>query len=694
MASPTPLTFAARLNLKKSSDLVVAGLVIGIVLLIIIPLSPGILDFMLTLSITLGLVILLITMFTIEPLQFSVFPTLLLVTTLYRLALNISSTRLILSNASAGKVIAAFGSFVVGGDYVVGLVVFIIITVIQFVVITNGAGRVAEVAARFTLDAMPGKQMSIDAEFNAGLIDETEARERRKRLQREAEFFGAMDGASKFVRGDAIAGIVIIMINILGGLIIGVAQKDMQLGQAVQTYTLLTIGDGLVTQIPALLISTATGILVTRSSSNASFGKDLTEQFMNFPRVLMLAAANLFILGLIPAMPNLLFLSLAGLMGYLSYSVIQEDKRKKALEQERDASLQAQEQRKEPENVFTYFQVDTLEIEIGYNLIPLTDEAQGGDLLQRLAAVRRQCAGEMGIFVRPIRIRDNLQLDPNVYSIKLRGTEIATGKLMPGHYLAMDPLGQELEVKGIQTTEPTFGLPAWWVTAADRDQVELAGFTVVDSSTVLVTHLTEIIKRHAHELLGRQEVKDLLDVVKEKNSVVVEELVPDMLALGEVQKILQNLLRERVPIRDLASILEALADGARVSKEADYLTETVRQALARTISRQYLGSGSKITVITLHPKLEQTLVDSIEQTQLGSYPVLEPLMARKILNKLKDSVENLTLRGLPPVVLCSSRARLPFKRLTERFLPNLAVLALNEIASNIEVEAVGTVMID
>lgn len=691
MATP-PLAVMAYL--KRSSDLVISGLIISIVLLIIVPLSPGVLDILLTLNITIGMVILLITMFTVEPLQFSVFPSLLLVTTLFRLALNISATRLILSHAAAGKVIAAFGQFVVGGNYVVGMVVFIIITVIQFVVITNGAGRVAEVAARFTLDAMPGKQMSIDAEFNAGLINEKEARERRRRLQREADFFGAMDGASKFVRGDAIAGIIIIMINILGGFIIGVAQKNMELLQAVQTYTMLTIGDGLVAQIPALLISTATGIMVTRSTSDASFGKDLSRQFTNYPRVLMIVACMLFVLGLIPAMPNLLFMALAGGMGYYSYYMIRKDNKEKILDKERAAALQAQEQKKEPENVFTYFQVDTLEIEIGYNLISLTDEKQGGDLLQRLAAVRRQCAGEMGIYVRPIRIRDNLQLNPNAYSFKLRGAEIASGELMPGHYLAMDPLGQDLQVKGIATTEPTFGLPAWWVSPEDRDRVELTGFTVVDCSTVLVTHITEVIKRYAHELLGRQEVKELIDVVKERNPVVVDELLPDLLTLGEVQKVMQNLLRERVPIRDLASILEALADGARVSRDTDYLTEHARQSLARTICRQYIGAGAKISVLTLHPRLEQTIVDSIEQTQLGSYPVLEPGLARRILDKLKESIEKLTIIGLPPVVLCSARARLPFRRLLERYLPNVAVLSLNEIAPGIEIEAIGTVMLD
>lgn len=412
MASPAALIVTANTYIRKNTDLIIVGLIICMILLMIIPLSPGILDVLLALSITLALVILLITMFTLEPLQFSVFPSLLLVATLYRLALSISSTRLILSDAAAGKVIAAFGGFVVAGNYVVGFVIFIIITIIQFVVITNGAGRVAEIAARFTLDAMPGKQMSIDAEFNSGLINESEARARRKRLQREADFFGAMDGASKFVRGDAIAGIIIIIINILGGFVIGVTQKGMQLLEAVQTYTLLTIGDGLVTQIPALVIATATGILVTRSTSDASFGKELTSQFTNFPKALMMAAGILFILGLVPAMPNLLFLSLAGITGYGAFNMIKGDKQRQAKEQEQMAAQKIQAQKKEPENIFSYFQVDTLEIEIGYNLISLTEEKQGGDLLQRLAAVRRQCAAEMGIYVRPIRIRDNLQLNP------------------------------------------------------------------------------------------------------------------------------------------------------------------------------------------------------------------------------------------------------------------------------------------
>ncbi|MDO7788381.1 flagellar biosynthesis protein FlhA [Desulforamulus aquiferis] len=681
-------------NIKQYTDLIIAGLVIGIVLLIIIPLPPGALDFFLILSMSLGLVILLITMFTTEPLQFSIFPSLLLVTTLYRLSLNISSTRLILGDGAAGKVIDAFGQFVVGGNYVVGGIVFIIITVIQFVVITSGSGRVAEVAARFTLDAMPGKQMSIDADLNSGLITEDEARAKRERLQREADFFGAMDGASKFVRGDAIAGIVIILVNILGGFVIGVAQMGMPMGEALQRFTLLTIGDGLVGQIPALLISTAAGILVTRATSEGTFGRDVSKQFLNFPKVLLLAGLILFVIGLIPAMPNFLFLSMAVLLLYTARTLSQERDKQAKQEQQQAAAVQSQQQKREPENVLNYFQVDPLEIEIGYNLISLTDESQGGDLLQRLAAVRRQCASEMGILVRPIRIRDNMQLQYNSYVIKIRGVQIGGGELMPGHHLAMDPMGQDLKFNGIPTTEPTFNLPAWWVNGEAREFVELNGFTVVDCSTVLVTHLTEVLKQHAHELMGRQEVKELIDMVKEKNSAVVDELIPDMLSLGEIQKVLQNLLKEKVPVRDMVTILESLADGARLNKDVDYLTDTVRQGLARTICQRYVDENSKLSVITLHPRLEQNLQESIQQTQFGAYPVLDPQLARRLLDKLNSVVEDITMRGANPVILCSPRVRLPFRRFIERYLPNLAVLSLNEIPANMEVEAIGTVSID
>ncbi|OAT79923.1 flagellar biosynthesis protein FlhA [Desulfotomaculum copahuensis] len=689
-----PARTAVKTQLKRNTDLLIAGLVVGIVLLIIIPMPPHVLDVLLSLSITIGLTVLLITMFTTEPLQFSIFPSLLLVTTLYRLALNISSTRLILGQAYAGNVIDAFGHFVAGGNYVVGFIVFIIITVIQFVVITSGAGRVAEVGARFTLDAMPGKQMSIDADFNSGLITETEAREKRRRLQREADFFGAMDGASKFVRGDAIAGIIITLVNIIGGLAIGVLQMSMPVTEALRTYTVLTIGDGLVTQVPSVLISTAAGILVTRATSDASFGADISRQFTAFPKILFVVAGVLFVLGCIPAMPNILFLSLSVAAFFAARSLAREKQREETSRREAQARQQMQQSRREPENVATYFQVDPLQIEFGYNLIPLTDENQGGDLLHRLAAVRRQCALEMGIYVRPIRIRDNLQLTPNTYVFKIRGEEGARAELMPGHFLAMDPAGREKDIPGIPTTEPTFGLPAWWVTAAEKEKLELAGLTVVDPSTVLVTHLTEFIKAHAHELLGRQEVKELLEAVKEKDPAVVEELSPDLLGLGEVQKVLQNLLRERVPLRDMVTILEALADGARLNRDADFLTDHVRGAMARTLSRLYLTPEGKLAVFTLHPRLEKTLEDATQKTQLGAYPVLEPGLARQVLEKVRAAAENMSIKGLTPVVLCSPRVRLPFRRLIERYLPNLAVLSLNEIAPDIEVEALGTVTVE
>ncbi|MEW6275040.1 MAG: flagellar biosynthesis protein FlhA [Bacillota bacterium] len=688
---PTPLQAQLRKRLRSNTDLAIAGLIVGIILMIIIPMPPQALDILLSVSITLGLVILLITMFTTEPLQFSVFPALLLVTTLYRLALNISSTRLILGQAYAGKVIDAFGHVVVSGNYIVGFIVFIIITVIQFVVITSGAGRVAEVAARFTLDAMPGKQMSIDAEFNAGLISEPEAREKRRRLQREADFFGAMDGASKFVRGDAIAGVIITLINIIGGLAIGTLQKGMPVAEAVQTYTILTIGDGLVTQVPAVLISTAAGILVTRATSDANFGTELSRQFTAFPKILFLVAGILFLLALIPAMPHVVLLVLAAGTGLFAYNLSQARQRFEYTRQEALVKQQMQEKSKQPENVATYFQVDPLQIEIGYNLIPLTDESQGGDLLARLAAVRRQCALELGIYVRPIRIRDNLSLPPNGYIFKLRGEQSASGELLPGYYLAMDPTGQVKDVPGIPTKEPTFGLPAWWVPAGEKEKLEMAGLTVVDLSTVLVTHLTEFIKVNAHVLLGRQEVKELLEAVKEKDPAVVEELTSDLLSLGEIQKVFQNLLKEGIPLRDLVTIGEALADGARMSRDTDFLTDHVRSALARTISRLYLSPQNKLEVITIHPKLEQLLIDSIQQTQLGAYPVLEPGLARQILEKIKVAAEKMIQRTGKAVVLCSPRARLPLRRLTERYLPGVAILSLNEIMPNIEVEVVGTV---
>ncbi len=680
-------------QLKRNTDIAIASAILGIVLMIIIPLPPLALDFFLTISITLALVIIMITMFTVEPLQFSVFPALLLVTTLYRLALNISSTRLILGEAEAGRIIEGFGQFVVGGNYIVGGIVFIIITVIQFVVITSGAGRVSEVSARFTLDAMPGKQMSIDAEFNSGLISETEARDRRRKLQREADFFGAMDGASKFVRGDAIAGIVIIIINVIGGISIGVLQKGMALAESVQVYTILTIGDGLVSQLPAVLISTASGILVTRATTDASFGTDLATQFLNFPKILFVVAAVLLVIGLLPAMPTFVFMILSGALGFMGYTLLNERRKSELQTMEETARKKVQEHR-EPENVMQFLETDPLQIEIGYNLIPLTDERNSGDLLQRLTSVRRQCAIEMGIFVKPIRIRDNLQLPPNQYVFKLRGEEIEGGELVPGQYLALNPTNQEMEISGIATTEPTFGLPAWWITTDKKEDAENSGFTVVDCSTVLVTHLTEFIKKFSHELLGRQDVKELLDVMRENNPAVVDELIPDLMTVGEVQKVLQNLLRESVPLRDIVTILEALGDGARMNKDTDFLTDHVRQKLSRSICRRLLNQDNKLQVITLHPSLEQMLADAVQTTQLGTYPVLEPRLARKILDNITDTIEKSKARGYAPVLLCSPRLRLPLRRFIARQLPSTAVLSMNEIIPEVDIEAVGTVVMN
>lgn len=688
-------TITARkgwLKALKNADIIVAAAAVAVVMIIIIPLPPMMLDILLTFSIAFALVIMLLTLFTTETLQFAIFPSLLLMVTLFRLALNISSTRLILSTGEAGSIIAAFGNFVAGNNYVVGLIIFIIITVIQFVVITNGAGRVAEVAARFTLDAMPGKQMSIDADFNSGLIDEETARQQRKSLQMEADFYGAMDGASKFVRGDAIAGIVIVLINILGGFAIGMLQLGMTATEAIQTFVLLTVGDGLVTQIPALLVATASGMLVTRTGSESSFGQDLSRQLFAFPRVMILTSAILFILSVVPGIPFFPFFILSAATGFVAYILVEEEKREEKRRLAGAARHEAQ-RPSPPENVLSLLTVEPLEIEIGYNLISLTDSTQGGDLLERITASRRQCALELGIVVQPIRIRDNLQLPSSTYIFKLKGNEIARGELRSGHYLAMSPLsvGPEEQLEGIPTREPTFGLPAIWIAADKKELAHLRGYTVVDPSTVLITHLTETIKAFAHELLGRQEVKALVDLVKEKQPAVIEELLPNLLTVGEVQKVLQNLLRERVPVRDLVTIFEAIADQARATREADALTEYARQALNRTICHQYLPEDGKLRVITLDPRLEQKIADSLHLSAQGAYPLLDPQIAQRLFGALAELSERETALGRQPVVLTSSRVRLPFRRLAEKFLPALAVLSFNEIVPGVEVESVGMV---
>lgn len=680
-----------KMNLKENLDVLVAIGVIGIVLMIIIPLPKGVLDVLLALNITLSVVIMLITMFTTNVLQLSVFPTLLLVTTLFRLALNISSTRLILTEADAGSIITAFGDFVVGGNYAVGIIIFIIIVIVNFLVITNGAGRVAEVSARFTLDAMPGKQMSIDADLNSGLIDEATAKSRRQDLQSEADFYGAMDGASKFVKGDAIAGIIITLINIVGGIIIGVMMKGMSAGDAASKYIILTVGDGLVGQIPALLISTSSGILVTRSGSRDNFGKTFANQLTAFPVVTGIAAILMFSIGIIPGMPKLPFFLAAAAMGVLTYLLYKEENKKQelAIAMEEDEIVEME--RKEPENVMNLISVEPMEVEIGYGLIPLADETTGGDLLQRIASVRRQCAIEMGIVVQPIRIRDNLQLRTNEYVIKIRGIVIASSELMPNMLLCMDPTGDNSDIPGIKTIEPTFGLPAVWVNKDQREEAEIKGLTVVDSTTVMVTHLTETIKAHSYELLGRQEVKLIVDNTREKYSAVVDELIPDLLTIGELQKVLQNLLREKVPIKDMVTIMESLADNSRNTKDIELLTEYVRFSLARTICNQIINEDRAVTVVTLHPQLEELVASNIQKSIQGTFPTIDPDTTTRIFNNIRDTIESVYFYNNQPVILVSPNIRCVFRKLIEMAFPHLMVISLNEIPNDVEIRTEGVV---
>lgn len=676
-------------GLTKYSDIMIAVAIITIVVMMIIPLPTMLLDMLLTLNITLALVIVMVAIYNIEPLDFSVFPSLLLVTTLFRLALNVSSTRLILLHGHAGEVIAAFGNFVVGGNAVVGFIVFVILIIIQFIVITKGAERVAEVAARFTLDAMPGKQMSIDADLNAGLISDKEARDRRKTIQREADFYGAMDGASKFVKGDAIAAIIIIVINIVGGFAIGMLQRDMDVLQALQTYTLLTVGEGLVNQIPALLISTATGIVVTRAASEANLGSDLTSQIINNPRIFFIASGVLALLGVIPGLPGIPFFSMSVITGGIGYALIRTQKSEVQMEMSQQEEKEKEEVRK-PENIVSLLQVDPMELEIGYSLIPLVDVSQGGDLLDRVVMIRRQCALELGLIVPTIRIRDNIQLKPNVYVIKLKGIEIARGELMLDHFLAMDSGAVFESVPGVETVEPAFGLPALWIQETYREQAELAGYTVVDPVSVLATHLTEIIKTHAAEILGRQEVQTLIESVKQNNAAVADELTPNLLSLGEIQKVLGNLLREKISIRDMVTIFETLADYAALTKDTEILTEYVRHALARQISRQFVNNNI-LTCLTVDSQLENIIVNSVQRTEQGSYVALDPQMVQAVITSLTNELPKLTNMGYQPLVLTSPGARLYFRKLTERVAPNLAVLSYAELDAKIEVQALGMV---
>ncbi|GAB7388234.1 flagellar biosynthesis protein FlhA [Bacillaceae bacterium] len=674
----------------KFKDFSVLLAVILIVAMMVIPLPTILLDFLLIINISLSLTILLVAMNTKEPLEFSIFPSLLLLTTLYRLALNVSTTRSILANAEAGDVIEAFGSFVVQGNPVVGFIVFLILVIIQFIVITKGSERVAEVAARFTLDAMPGKQMSIDADLNAGIISEQEARERRKNIEREADFYGAMDGASKFVKGDAIASIVILLINVLGGFIIGVAIHDMGVREALNVYTLLTVGDGLVSQIPALLISTATGIVVTRAASEQNLGEDIIRQIFTYPKLLYVVAGTIALLGLLTPIGPLRTWPVAGAVAIGGLQIQRALQRKQEATEQEEAAQEMEEVRS-PESVVHLLQVDPIELELGYGLIPLADANQGGDLLDRVIMIRRQCALELGLIVPVVRIRDNIQLKPNEYVLKIKGNEVARGELLLDHYLAISPGVEDESLVGIATVEPVFGSPALWIGEEMKEKAELSGYTVVDPPSVIATHLTEMIKKHAHELLGRQETKQLLDHVKESAAAVVEELVPNLLSVGEVQKVLQNLLKEKVSIRNLVTIFETLADYAGYTKDTNVLTEYVRQALARQITQQYVEKGETLPVITAGASLEKRISENIQQTEHGSYLALDPETTQRICHAIREEVEKFLKSGRQPILLTSPAIRMYLRQLVERTVPDVPVLSYNELEPDVQVQSVGVI---
>jgi flagellar biosynthesis protein FlhA len=673
----------------KAKDLVILIGVIGIVLMMIIPIPVLLLDILIILNISVALMILLIAMNTREALDFSIFPAILLITTLFRLALNVSTTRNILSHAEAGEVVATFGSWVGGGEIAIGFIVFLILVVVQFIVITKGSERVAEVAARFTLDAMPGKQMSIDADLNAGLINETQARERRSKIEREADFYGAMDGASKFVKGDAIASIIILIINLVGGFIIGMAIHDLSFGESLSTFSILTIGDGLVSQIPALLISTAAGLIVTRAASDGNLAEDVTTQLFKYPKLLYIAAGTIALLGLTPIGPfrTWPFAILLAFGGWRMQKVIN----KQQAQEEMLVEEQQIEEVRSPESVISLLQVDPIEFEFGYGLIPLADTQQGGDLLDRIIMIRRQCALELGLVVPVIRIRDNIQLKPNEYVIKIKGNTVARGDLLLNHYLAMSPGFEDDSVIGIETTEPAFGLPAIWIDEQMKERAELSGYTVVDPPSVVATHLTEIIKRHAHELIGRQEAKMLVENVKESYPALIDELIPSILTVGDVQKVLAKLLREKVSIRDLVTIFESLADHGNYTKDPDILTEYVRQALSRQITQQFSPGGDTLRVITVGPQLEKKIAESVQQSEQGSYIALDPVSTQQIYQKLNEHVNRQIQSGQQPVVLASPTIRMYLRQIVERTMQDVPVLSYSELEPNIEVQSVGVV---
>ncbi len=679
-------------ELAQNSSAVMAAAVVGILAVMIIPLPAVLLDILLSLNITISIVILLLSMYVLKPLDFSVFPSVLLTATLLRLSLNVASTRLILlhgneGTAAAGQVIKAFGTFVVGGNYVVGFIVFSVLVLINFVVITKGATRIAEVAARFTLDAMPGKQMSIDADLNAGLLSDSEARRRRREIEMEANFYGAMDGASKFVRGDAIAGVIIVLVNVIGGLIIGIVQQGMPMTDAARNYTLLTVGDGLVTQVPALIVSTAAGMLVTRSAASYDFGEEMRSQFFTQPRAIGTAAVMLFSFALIPGMPKLSFLLVSGCVGWTAYRLMRRGGKTREPVEEAPVPVPAA----EPAELLS--PLDLLGVEVGYGLIPLVDTAQGGELLQRIKSLRKQIGLEMGFIIPAIHIRDNLNLKPNEYTVLMKGIEVARGELMTGHSLAITSDDRLGKIKGIETKEPAFGLPAVWIPERDKEMAQAKGYVVVDPATVITTHLTEVVKTHADEILGRQEVQALLDNLSAAYPKLVEELVPKAVPIGVLQKVLQRLLRERVSIRDLSSIVETLADYVTMTKNVDILTGYVRQNLSRTITRQYQDAGGNINVIMVSPEIEETLSGSIQHMEYESFATPDPNMVKRLVAGLQKFISVFTAKGLQPVLLCSPNVRIHLRKILEKFFPNLVVISHNEVTREALIKSLGVVEI-
>jgi len=673
-------------------DLSVLMSVVLIVAMLIIPLPSWLLSFLIIINISLALLVLLTSMNMREPLQFSIFPSLLLLLTLFRLGLNVSTTRSILSKGEAGGVVETFGTFVVGGNVVVGFVVFLILIIIQFIVITKGAERVSEVAARFTLDAMPGKQMSIDADLNAGIISEQEARERREKVAREADFYGAMDGASKFVKGDAIAGIIIVIINMIFGIVIGIAQQGLDLAEAAQRYTLLTVGDGIVSQIPALLISTATGIVVTRAVSDENLGADITRQLFAYPKMLYITAGTIFLLGLFTPISDFLTIPISALLAFGGYNFMKPNNRELVIEEQEEAV--EGEQMKSPESVVNLLSMDPIEFEFGYGLIPLADANQGGDLLDRVVMIRRQLALELGLVIPVVRIRDNIQLQPNEYRLKIKGNEVAKGELLLDHYLAMSPGIDDESIEGIDTTEPAFGLPAKWISEDMKEQAEMYGYTVVDPPSVVSTHITEVLKAYAHELLGRQETKQLIDHLKESYPILVEEVTPTPLSVGDIQKVLAKLLKEKVSIRNLPVIFETLADFGKLTSDTDLLTEYVRQALARQITYQYAKAEETLKVVTLSGKVEKAIAEGVQQTEHGTYLSLDPAVSQSIMEGIAKQIEQISIQTQTPIILCSPAVRMYVRQLTERYFPNVPILSYNELEASVEVKSIGVVNIE